>query len=160
MDKALLKKQILFYGPVGGAKGTIIGGGESGNKKTIALLKKLGFEVKIIEKPYPVKTLKILKALLYPLQFLWAYIKAIKELILNKQINVFHLSGFYNHLIYIEWLFITTCKWFKIPAVYEIRAGGAIESYNEGSKFYRYFFKRTLPNSVKPFVLENHKFWK
>ncbi len=137
--------KIIFFGPFGGNKSQIIGGGESGNKKTIAVLKSLNFEVEVIEKPYPVK-IKYFGILLFPFQLTIAYLKFILKIILSRNVT-FHLSGFYYHLIYCEWLFITTSRFFGVKSVYEIRAGGAIEIFNQNTFIYRFFFKMTLQNA-------------
>lgn len=139
-----LINKILFYGPTGGTKGNIIGGGESGNRKTISILKKLGFTINILEKPYPLKV-PLIRGILFPLQLLLTYIKGIVLLFNTKQ--HLHISGFYNHLIYIECLYVITAKLLKIHVVYELRAGGAIEGYREGSKLYQWFFRKTVSNA-------------
>ncbi len=148
MIKRYKKNEILFYGPIGGKIGSVIGGGESGNRKTIALLEKLGFSIEVIEKPYPVKT-KIIRALLYPFQLIFTYLKVTKTFIARETVSSFHLSGFYDHLIYIECLYIITAKILKINSVYELRAGGAVQSYNSGSKLYQWFFKKTIHSASK-----------
>jgi len=137
---------IVFYGPIGGKKGTIIGGGESGNNKTISILEQLGFNVKIIEKPYPIGN-KFFRSIAYPFQLLGVYFIFLYSIVFDKKIT-FHLSGFYNHLIYFEFLYIITAKLFNIKSVYEIRAGGAIEIYMENSNIYRFFFRKTMQNAT------------
>lgn len=137
--------KIIFYGPIGGNKSQRIGGGESGNKKTIALLENLNFDVEVIEKPYPIK-IKYFGILLFPIQLIIVYLQFVFKILLSRNLT-FHLSGFYNHLIYIESLFIVTSKLFRVKSVYEMRAGGAIESYFENTFVYRFFFKKTLQNA-------------
>ncbi|GAB3912987.1 hypothetical protein GCM10028803_56550 [Larkinella knui] len=137
--------KIIFYGPIGGKKGKIIGGGESGNRKTIKLLNKLGFSVEVIEKPYPIGV-PIIRAFYYPIQLFVAYIKVLFKLYISKNTSL-HLSGFYLHLIYVEWLLIRTARIIGRSSVYELRAGGAIEGYHSRSFIYRYFFKQTLLNA-------------
>lgn len=141
--QVLQKLNIIFYGPVGKKNSTRIGGGEAGNKKTIAILESFGFNVIIVAKPYPLEV-KFIKGILFPLQIAGAYIKFVAQLIKTTSPKTFHLSGFYNHLIYFEYFFIATCRLFKIRSVYEIRAGGAIEGYKERSGAYRFFFRATL----------------
>lgn len=137
---------ILFYGPVGNKKGTIIGGGESGNKRTIKILSKLGFNVIVLNKPYPVQ-IPLLKSFIYLFQLTKTYLKFVWKL-LTLKIHSFHLSAFYFHLVYIEYLFIVTCKVFKLKSVYEIRAGGAESAYQNRSYFYRFIFKQTVKNAT------------
>ncbi|WP_305951734.1 glycosyltransferase family 4 protein [Emticicia oligotrophica] len=136
--------KIIFYGPIGGKSEKIIGGGESGNRKTISILKKNGFSVDVIEKPYP-KKIPVIRGLIYPFQLLNTYFLFVLKLLVSPK-PTFHLSGFYGHLIYIEYLFITTAKLLNIRSTYEIRAGGAIEIYNEGPLLYKFFFRKVLQN--------------
>jgi glycosyltransferase involved in cell wall biosynthesis len=138
-------KNILFYGPVGYKNGNRIGGGESGNKRTIEILQKIGFNVIILRKPYPIEGL-FLKPLIYPIQLLYTYIKFI-WLLATKKVQTFHLSAFYFHLIYIEYAFILTCKILGIKSIYEVRAGGAEAAYENRSSFYRLFFRATIKQS-------------
>lgn len=136
---------IIFYGPIGGKKGSIIGGGESGNRKTISILKDLGYNIIIIEKPYPL-TNKILRMFVYPFQLLNVFSVYFIKIVCVRQ-KTFHLSGFYNHLIYFEFILIFVAKLLNIKSVYEIRAGGAIECYTQKSIIYQYFFRKTVKNA-------------
>ncbi|AXE17022.1 hypothetical protein DR864_04375 [Runella rosea] len=149
---ALTNKKIFFYGPVGGKNGKIVGGGESGNKKTIFILKKLGFQLFLIEKPYPIKV-PFFNFFVYFIQLFFVYLKFFFKIFFNKALTkdkiYFHLSGFYGHLIYIEWLYIKTCSFLNIKCIYEIRAGGAIEIYLNSNFIYKFFFKSILINSTK-----------
>lgn len=133
--------KIIFYGPLGKG-GKVIGGGESGNKKTIRVMKRLGFKVIKCEKPYPIKSK--LSPLVYPFQLIFSYLTFVALVLRTKGTKSVHISGFYNHLIYSECLLILTSKMLRLKSVYEIRAGGMIQSYENGSRLYRYFFKTTL----------------
>lgn len=137
---------ILFYGPVGNKKRLIIGGGESGNKRTIQMLSKLDFNVIVLGKPYPLD-IPVIRPLVYLFQLGFVYIKFVWKL-LTVKVDSFHLSAFYFHLIYIEYLFIATCKLFKVRSIYEIRAGGAETAYKNRSGFYRYVFRLTVKKAT------------
>lgn len=141
----MINMNIIFYGPVGGKSKKIIGGGESGNRKTISILKKNGFLIDVIEKPYPQK-IPVIRGMIYPFQLLNTYFLFVLKLLVSPK-PTFHLSGFYGHLIYIEYLFITTAKLLNIRSTYEIRAGGAIEIYNDSSFLYKFFFRKTLQSA-------------
>ena len=139
---------VVFYGPIGSKSGNVIGGGESGNLKTISLLEKLGYTVIKLPKPYPNTSLVIFK-FFFPFKLFFSYLKFLIILVLRSGKFIFHLSGFYNHLIYVEFLYIYTCKLFKIPCVYELRAGGAIDSYLTHGFLYKFFFRSVLKTSTK-----------
>lgn len=135
-----MSKKIIFYGPLWHTNGRI-GGSETGNKRSVEILTKLGFNIFLLNKPYfPGGSLK---ALAYPFQLLYAYLKFVWQL-LTTRVDSFHLSAYYFYLIYIECLYILTCRLFKVHSVYEIRAGGAEIAYNSKSAVYRYVFRLTI----------------
>ncbi|HZH74326.1 MAG TPA: glycosyltransferase family 4 protein [Mariniphaga sp.] len=138
------QNKVLFYGPLGKKKKFIVGGGETGNYRTIYLLKKNNYEVSILQKPYPEKNVfgygvYIIKMMLI--------IIAMTFRLLTKKINIVHISGFYLHLIYHEFFLVTISKMFKKKCIYELRGGGVVESYNNRSFIYRLFFRATLNNA-------------
>ncbi len=137
---------ILFYGPLWFNNRNRIGGSETGNKRTVQILTKLGFNTILLNKPYFRGGL--VQSLMYPFKLIFTYLKFV-WLLSTKKIDSFHLSAFYFYLIYIEYLLIVTSKLFKILAVYELRAGGAEMAYHDGSSIYRYFFKLTIKHADK-----------
>lgn len=136
---------IIFYGPLGGKKKKRIGGGESGNKRTIGVLRKLAYNIITCEKPYPINS--SIRIVIYPFQLLLRYIHLFYLAIRTNGPKSIHVSGFYNFLVYIEWLIVSTSRLFGIRVVYEARAGGMIDSYNENGKFYRFVFRGILKNA-------------
>jgi glycosyltransferase involved in cell wall biosynthesis len=135
-------KKIIFCGPFG-KNGRFVGGGESGNLKTLKLLQEGGYDVKLVEKPYP-KGNGLIKPVLYIFQmffYIFRYVYALLNT--SKEVTV-HITGFYGHLIYLEWLFVSIGKLFSRKVIYELRAGGADDFYYQGSKLYRLFFKKTV----------------
>ncbi len=142
------KPTIIFYGPLGGKLGKIIGGGESGNKRTVEILSALGYPLIKLEKPYPPGTgNKLRKGVTYGLRLSVAYARLIGLFLKVKGPKNLHVTGFYEHLIYKEWLLIRTAKLFGVHTIYEIRAGGLVEGYRERGKIYRYFFDQTVKNA-------------
>jgi glycosyltransferase involved in cell wall biosynthesis len=139
---------VIFYGSIGAKKKDIIGGGESGNRKTVAILKELQFNVIIVEKPYPLKT-PVLRNIIYPFQLFLSIIHFCVLLIKTKGKKSSHIIGFYNYLIYFEYLLVILSRCLRVNPVYEIRAGGMIEAYKSGTFIYRMFFKATIKNSNK-----------
>jgi glycosyltransferase involved in cell wall biosynthesis len=140
---AMSSNIVIFYGPLG--SNGCIGGGESGNRKTVESLKKLGFTVKIVEKPYPVIfRWKWISGFIYVIQLIKAYLRLVKIALGTRRPFFVHISGFYYHLIYIEFLIAVTLRRMNVKIIYELRAGGADIAYKEGSFAYRYVFRQTL----------------
>ena len=132
--------KVLFYGALGSGKFTV-GGGETGNYRTIHLLKKNDFEVITLHKPYPVKNL--VGYLVYSIRMLLKLF-SFYRILLNSNIKTVHVSGFYLHLIYHEFLLIVIARALNKKTIYELRGGGVIEAYKERSFLYRYIFKATV----------------
>ena len=134
--------KVIFYGPLGKANSKVVGGGESGNLKTISILEKSGFTIIPLRKPYssfglPGKIKHILHLCLMPfLLFL--------KILRNSDVQVVHISGFYKQLILQEFMLIHVVKLLGKKCIYELRAGGVKESYVKGSQFYKYFFRKTV----------------
>ncbi len=137
---------ILFYGPLWFNNKNRIGGSETGNKRTVQILTKLGFNIILLNKPYFRGGL--LQSLMYPIKLISTYFQFLWQLA-TKKVDSFHLSAYYFYLIYYECVLIITSKLFGAKAVYELRAGGAEMAYNSGSFFYRYVFRLTIKQSDK-----------
>lgn len=135
-------EKILFYGALGYPDKKVVGGGESGNLKTIEILNRIGYTIIKIYKPYP--KLTFFGLIWYFLALLVAIFRVFFKLILNKEIRVVHLSGFYMHLIYQEYLIILITKLLGRSCIYELRGGGVEKSFFEGTNIYRFFFKRSV----------------
>jgi glycosyltransferase involved in cell wall biosynthesis len=135
--------KVLFYGALGQKGKFIVGGGESGNNKTIVLLEKFGCEVVIIKKPYPTSK-SILGLIAYAISLIIIILKFGIKLVRTPDVKTCHISGFYLHLVYQELMMIYIAKIFKKKVVYELRGGGLIEAYNARSKFYRLVFREAI----------------
>jgi len=134
--------RIIFCGPFGGKKGRV-GGGESGNNKTLKIFLEKGFFVKRVEKPYPfIKG--FLGGVLYLFQVFVYYLRFLFSLVVSSKNTSVHITGFYGHLIYMEFFFVATAKIFSRKTVYELRAGGAVDYYLDGGYLYRFFFRKTV----------------
>lgn len=137
---------ILFYAPIGKSiREFKNGGAESGCIKTIEILKKEGYSLKLIEKPTKINESAIGSIiLLFKLLLVW--IKLIYSFFRNKD-SVFYLVGFYLNLVYFEWFIIVTAKYLGIKTIYEIRNGGMVESFQAGNRTYKYFLKSVFKHS-------------
>lgn len=137
-----MKNNVIFYGPFEtvNVENKNAGGGEVGNKKTLRLLLNIGMIVDLVKKPYP-KNIKILKPILYLLELTYSFFVFFLKLFKYYGNGCVHISGFYSHLIYLEILLVFFAKIFKYKVIYEMRAGGMLEMYNEKGRIYRSVFK-------------------
>lgn len=133
-------KKILFFGPVQLNNLGAVGGGESGNRKTIKILENFGFLITVLEKPYIFNGLLayIITLLNNLLKIIFFSFKGYKNI---------HITGYYLNSIYFECLVVLISKFFGYDIVYELRAGGMVYAYSERSKIYKFFFRLTLKNS-------------
>ncbi|WP_299797932.1 glycosyltransferase [uncultured Maribacter sp.] len=136
---------VLFYGPLGKENAKVVGGGESGNLKTISVLEKAGFNIIRLRKPYPSKSLlgKIKHLLHLGFMPLFLFI----ELLKNRNIQIVHISGFYKQLILKELLCIYIVNFFGKKCIYELRAGGVKKAYKTGSRLYKFLFRKAIAAS-------------
>jgi glycosyltransferase involved in cell wall biosynthesis len=134
--------KCIFYGALGKNKKFTVGGGESGNLRTIYLLEQRNIEVIKVYKPYPIQS--ILGYILYAFQLFFNLLTFIFVLISNPKTKVVHISGFYNVLIYYEYFLVLFTRFFNKKCIYELRGGDVIPVYINRSKIYRIFFKATI----------------
>ncbi|SDM55339.1 glycosyltransferase family 4 protein [Kriegella aquimaris] len=137
--------KVIFYGPLGKANSKVVGGGESGNLKTISILEKLGFDVIQLRKPYSSESL--IGKIRYILCLFFMPFLLLFKILKNRDVQIVHISGFYMHLIYQELILIYIVKLLGKNCIYELRAGGVKESYIVGSKLYKFFFRKAVLSS-------------
>ena len=136
--------KILFCGPVGG-KGNV-GGGESGNNRTINIYKKNNYLVEVLPKPYPTGSgiSSLIRYIFAMIFYISSFLKKVHSFKGNETV---HLSAFYSHLVYLEFMLVIIAKIFRTPIVYELRAGGVKRFYEEGNFIYRYIFKFNITHA-------------
>lgn len=129
-------KRVIFYAPIGNLVSSYkSGGAEAGCRKTIEVLTKNGYEIILVEKPAKHKDNIIgLLLLILKLVFVWFRLIYLFVKIPNAK---FHLVGFYLKQLPIEYFFMKTAKKFSMTTIYEIRNGGMIETFNEGTGSYQ-----------------------
>lgn len=138
-------KKIYFFAKVGNLASKPYGGGEVGNRRTMAMLTELGFNVKLISRYYN-----------YEKKNLWIYIKIIScdiwrvivlffTLLFGCRHNtVVHIAGFTGIYMPLEMLSVIFAKILGYNTTYEIRGGGIIGYYNNGNTLYRRMFRLTV----------------
>ncbi|RJP83688.1 MAG: glycosyltransferase family 1 protein [Desulfobacteraceae bacterium] len=138
------KITILFWGPLGKAGKTVVGGGESGNRRTIEMMKDRGMQFIEIQKPYPDKQSPFY-AIGYAFSLLISVLKFARFCFLqNTSVHIAHVSGYYNHLLIFELTMLFAAKLGRIPFVYEIRGGAMLTSYQKRTFLYRRMFDLLL----------------
>ncbi|WP_299319549.1 glycosyltransferase [uncultured Maribacter sp.] len=138
-------EKIIFYGHLGKKDGEAVGGGESGNLKTLSILKKSGFQIIELRKSYSSKSL--LGKLKHYLSILFMPIFLLFKILKNNDVQTVHISGFYKELIYQELLLIYVSKLLGKKCIYELRAGGVQQSYDDRVGFYKFFFRKAITSS-------------
>ena len=141
-----MNNKVIFFGALGGR----VGGGESGNKRTLFFFNKIGLEVIVVSKPYPVKS-KI-KYISYPINLV---LSLIKFSINCHNAKYSHISAFYGNLVYFELFMVLISKLFNNIVVYEIRGGGMDYFYAKKSPFYRFCFRSVI--RLSDFILSQGK---
>lgn len=134
--------KCIFYGALGKNKKFTVGGGESGNLRTISLLEQRNIEVIKVYKPYPIQS--ILGYIPYAFQLFFNLLTFIFALVSNPKTKIVHISGFYSVLIYYEYFLIVFTRFFNKKCIYELRGGDVIPVYRNNSKVYRFFFKAAI----------------
>lgn len=127
-----MKKEILFYAPIG--KGTPperIGGAEAGCLKTMAIYREAGITPIHINRP--VSRGGLMK---YILGMLSAPIK-LAFLCLSHPKSVVHIVGFYHKTIGQEKMMVAIAKNLGHKVIYEPRNGSMVVSYYEGNSNYK-----------------------
>lgn len=138
-----MTQKIVFYGPVRG-KSNRVGGGEAGNERTVALLRtRLGYDVHVIAKAYGKgRGLKVI--FLYLIETFFNILSALYLLAASWRRQSLHISGFYGSSVYVELIFAWIGRVVAAKVIYEVRAGGAKDYYDNGSLFYQWAFRKVL----------------
>lgn len=139
--------KIIFYAPVGNlVKGFKNGGAEAGCRKTKEILEKAGYNLLLVEKPAK-KTASKVDTLILIFKLFVVWLKLMNIFLINRK-SVLHIAGFYREQAYFEWFIIKTAQIFGVKTIYEIRNGGMIETFHEGSARYKQFLKSIFRSST------------
>lgn len=137
----LVKRNIYFFAKVGALDKLPYGGGEVGNRRTMQMLREIGYEVVLIDRYYNYDR----KNLLTYMKIIAGDIVSVMRFCLiigfgTRKDTVVHISGFTGQYMPLEFLSIVLAKLFGYKVTYEIRGGGIIGFYNNGGLFYKYLF--------------------
>lgn len=153
-----MRNRIYFFANFGDWNKQPFGGGEVGNRRTLSLLKKANYDIKIIEKYQRVGSHTIANLILLILKMIGNIVKYSCKLLLGRRRNsIVHVVGFYGPMVYFENTLVTIAKFFGYKVVYEMRGGGADSYYENGTMLYRYIFRHLIVSADVVFTqgLEN-----
>lgn len=134
-----MDKTIIFYSPLNANIPFYkTGGAEIGCKRTIEILKKIGYKVEMIAKPTGTAGVK---------GYITEAVQSLREVrskLRGSDAELFYLVGFYEKNIYIEWLISFWAKRSNKKIIYEPKNGCMVSDYYKGNAIYRYFNKKVL----------------
>lgn len=136
------------------------GGGEVGNRRTMQMLKELGYDVILIHRYCNYKKKNKWVYLEMILGDLITVLKMFLFLLFKSRKGaVVHISGFTGSYMPIEWLSVLLAKILGYNVTYEIRGGGIVGFYNSGGKMYKWLFHSTIKtaDNIWSQGLENKK---
>ena len=154
-----MANRIYLFANFGDWKKQPYGGGEVGNRRTLELLRKCGYEVKLIEKYQRVKNHSFINKCLLLVKMICNVCKFSFILLFGRRTkSIVHIVGFYGPTVYFERTLVAIAKRLGYKTVYEMRGGGADDYYEHGSKLYRKFFDSIIHDSDCVFSqgLENY----
>ena len=143
------KNTIYFYATLGDMSKPAFGGGEVGNRRTLHLLKQIGYNVVPIPK-YERRDGHSFKDLISKIggatANLWLYVKTLRKG--NPKKSVVHIAGFSGSMVYWTLILIYISKWLGYKTVYELRGGGIVDQYESNSSLYRICFDKAVRKSA------------
>lgn len=136
---------IFFYATLGDISQPAFGGGEVGNRRTLGLLKQIGYNVVAIPKYARNEGTSIL-ALSHKFLDIFANLCTFLFILLKgkRKNSIVHIAGFSGSMVYWTFVLITISKLLGYKTVYELRGGGIIEHYHSGSKLYKWSFVQSV----------------
>ena len=152
-------KTIYFFAKVGCISKKAFGGGEIGNRKTINMRKELGYNVQLIPRYYNYNQKNPLVYAQIIFGDLFSVMKLFFSLLFRKRTeSCVHIVGFTGKYLFIELLSIFTAKLLRYTVIYEIRGGGIIDFYKNGSFLYKKMLQSAIHKSDCIFTQgkENH----
>ena len=140
-----MANRVYLFANFGNWKKQPFGGGEVGNRRTLALLKKANYDIKLIEKYQRVDSHIAINLILLMLKMVSNVIGYACKLVFGRRRNsIVHVVGFYGPMVYFENALVLIAKLFGYKVVYEMRGGGAESYYENGPALYRHVFRHLI----------------
>lgn len=136
---------IYFYATLGDMSQPAFGGGEVGNRRTLGLLKQIGYNVVPIPK-YARREGNSIHVLLCKffdvITNLWIYQRTLRKG--DRSNSIVHIAGFSGSMVYWALILIHISKRLGYKTIYELRGGGIVNQYHSNSGFYRSCFNKAV----------------
>lgn len=115
-----MKNRIYFFANFGDWSKIPFGGGEVGNRRTLALLKKLNYDIVLIPKYIRVNDHSLINSIELLFKIISNIFLFAKTLINGQRKGaIVHIAGFYGIMIYFEYLLIAIAKVLHYKVIYE-----------------------------------------
>lgn len=129
------------------------GGGEVGNMRTIRMLEEAGYKViKVRHRKSKASWGRIRTIMSYPIRMFVGQIDLFFKILFASRKSIVHLSGFAGVTIFNEFILMHIIRMLGFNAIYELRGGGAVDFYNNGSNIYKKRFSYLLNQAMYVFV--------
>jgi glycosyltransferase involved in cell wall biosynthesis len=137
--------RIYFFANFGNWNRHPYGGGEIGNRRTLGMIQRAGYDVRLIEKYNRVSKHNLRDIFIITCLMAWNIIKFFCILLFGRRKNsLVHIAGFYGSTIYFERILVGISHLLGYRTIYEMRGGGATYNYEHGQKCYRQMFTATI----------------
>lgn len=148
-----MNKKVYFYATLP-KKGTIpFGGGEVGNVRTIRMLREGGYNVVTMrQRKAKAEWGRLQTIASYPFRLLAGWMDVFFKMVFGSRKGVAHLSGFAGVTIFNEFVVMHIMKALGYNVIYELRGGGAIDFWNNGSCTYKRMFTYLMKSASTIFV--------
>lgn len=148
MNKKMSKGKIFFYASLPHEGQPPYGGGEVGNLRTLKMLRNAGYEVITIRhRRSDVKWGKLRILLSFPFRLFGGWVESFFKLLFASRNCIVHLSGFAGVTILNEYVLMHMMRGLGYQVVYEIRGGGIVDFWDNGSSIYKKMFRYLLNNA-------------
>ncbi len=144
--------RIYFYASLPKEGQPPFGGGEVGNLRTLKMLRNAGYEVICIRHRRSDARWGIIRTLMsHPFRLLGGWGETFFKLLFAPRNSLVHLSGFAGKTILNEYVLMHIMRGLGFKVIYEIRGGGIVGFWDNGSPAYRKMFSYLVNNACSIF---------
>lgn len=148
-----MNKTIYMYATLPKKGEAPFGGGEVGNIRTIRMFREAGYNVVTMrQRKAKAEWGRKTQLASYPFRLLTGWLDVIFTMLFGSRKGIAHLSGFAGVTIMNEYIIMRIMKWLGYKVVYELRGGGTIGFWENGSNSYKKMFKYLLDSACYVFV--------
>lgn len=148
-----MNRQVFFCGSFPKFGEQPYGGGEVGNSRTVRMLESGGYEVTVIRKfKSESDSSRFQKLVSYPIRLVAGWLVLFFKLLFGSRKALVHVSGFSGKTIFNEYVTMHLVRFLGYKVLYELRGGGAIMFWENGTARYKRMFKSILEKACCVFV--------